>query len=136
VDNAIRLIKLWEMTRFTAFVIIVTLRIFYHPSGAHKETAPFTGRVPNVSFLQASWYPASASSVPRAKIISVYGAISHQRVILNSKAGENESAAQAETDHYRFYEKAARKRTLYRIRLMKTNRQAEYSSVFEITPPI
>jgi hypothetical protein len=138
------------MTKFTAFIIIVALRIVYHPSDAQSGIAPFAS---------PTQLPASRISIAPAKLISITGSISDHKVILNWVVGENETADQfevekstdgknftmaalvfgtdlPETGNYRFYEKAGNEKTLYRIKLINKNRQAEYSAVIEINPNV
>jgi hypothetical protein len=138
------------MTKFTAFVIIVALRIVYHPSSAQPVTAPFAS---------PSSLPASTISIAPAKLISITGTISNHKVILNWVVGENETADKFEVEkstdgktftmaalvfgtdkpeksNYQFYEKARNHKVLYRIKLINKNRQAEYSAVIEINPNV
>ncbi len=138
------------MTKFTAFVIIVALRIVFHPSGVQSTIPPFAS---------PTQLPASGISIAPAKLISISGSISDHKVILNWVVSENETANkfevekstdgkiftrvalvfgtnQPETDHYRFYEKAGNEKILYRIKLINKNRQAEYSTVIEIDPNV
>jgi hypothetical protein len=138
------------MTKFTAFIILVALRIAYQPSNEQSDRVPF-----------ASPSPLSSSTIfiAPAKLINITGSISNHKVILNWVVGENESADKfeveksadgktftmaglvfgtdkPETDNYQFYEKAGHKKILYRIKLINKNRQAEYSSVIEINPGV
>ena len=136
------------MTKFTAFVMIVCFRIIYHPVHAQSDQAPFAS---------PSALPASTISVAPAKLISISGSIQNHKVILNWVIAENETADKfevekstdgktfsmaaivfgtdkSETDQYQFYEKTDRQKTLYRIKIINKNQQAEYSSVIEINP--
>lgn len=138
------------MTKFTAFIIIVALRIAFHPSDARSGITPFAS---------PTQLPASTISIAPAKLISISGSISNHKVILNWVVGENETADKfevekstdgkiftlaalvfgtdkPETDNYRFYEKAGNEKILYRIKLINKNRQAEYSAVIEIDPNV
>jgi hypothetical protein len=138
------------MTKFTTFVFIIALRIFYHPSHAQTDIAPFAS---------PSALSASTISITPAKLINITGSISNHKVILNWVVGENESADKfevekstdgktftmaalvfgtdkPETDNYQFYEKAGNKKILYRIRMINKNQKAEYSAVIEINPNI
>ncbi len=138
------------MTKFTAFIIIVVLRIVYHPSGTQSTIPPFAS---------PTQLPASGISFAPAKLISISGSISDHKVILDWVVGENETADKfevekstdgknftlaalvfstdkAETGNYRFYEKAGNEKTSYRIKLINKNRQAEYSAVIEINPNV
>jgi len=136
------------MTKYTAFIFILALRIMYHPLSAKSDIAPFASPSP---------LPAITSSATPAKLISIDGSISSNKVILNWVVGENETADQFEvekstdgknftmaalvfgtdkpsTDKYQFYEKAGNQKTLYRIKLISKNRQSVYSEVVEISP--
>jgi hypothetical protein len=138
------------MTKFTAFVMIVALRIVYHPSDAQNDLAPFASPSP---------LPASTISITPAQLISINGSIRNHKVFLNWAVGENETADmfeveksadgktftmaalvfgtnKSETDCYQFYEKAGPKKLLYRIKLINKNKQAEYSAVIEINPNV
>ena len=136
------------MTKFTAFVIIVALRIIYHPTHAQNETAPF-----------ASPSPLPISTIAPAKLISINGHIINNKIILDWVVAENETADQFEveksidgkkfkmvalvfgtdkpdTDKYQFYEKVGNQKVLYRIRLINKDRRTEYSPVVEITASV
>ena len=138
------------MTKFSAFIIIIALRIVFHPSHAQSDMAPFASPSP---------LPTSTISFSNARLISVEGSIRNKKVILNWVVGQNETADQfevekstdgktftlaalvfgtdkPETDNYRFYEKAGKKKILYRIKLINKNQQAEYSAIIEINPNV
>ena len=138
------------MTKFTAFVIIVALRIIYHPAHAKTETVPFASPAPR---------PVPSTIIAPAKLISINGNISNNKVFLNWVVGENETADQFEversmdgknftmaalvfgtdkpnTDYYLFYEKAGNQKVLYRIRLINKDKKEEYSPVVEISPAV
>ena len=138
------------MTKFTAVVIIVALRIMYHPSPAQNDTVPFASPSP---------VPPTAFSIAPAKLISIDGRFSNNKFILNWEVGDNETADQFEveksidgknftmaalvfgtdksdTDKYQFYEKAGNQKVLYRIKLINKNRKTEYSTVVEINPNV
>jgi hypothetical protein len=131
------------MIKFTALIIIAALRIAYQPSNAQSDRAPF----------------ASPVFIAPAKLINITGSISNHKVILNWVVGENETADRfeverstdgktftmaalvfgtdkTETDKYMFFEKADKKKVLYRIKMINKNQQAEYSSVIEINPGV
>ena len=137
------------MIKFTAFVVIVALRIMYQPSPAQKDIAPFASPSP---------LPTTTISAP-AKLISIDGSIKNNKVILNWEVGDNETADQfevekstdgknyimaalvfgtdkSETDKYQFYEKAGSQRVLYRIKLINKDLKTEYSTVVEINPNV
>ncbi len=138
------------MTKFTAFVIIVALRVVYHPSLAQPDIAPFAS---------PSTLPTSTISIAPAKLISINGSISNHKMILNWVVNENETADKfeveksadgktftlaalvfgtdtPETYNYQFYEKAGKKKVLYRIKMINKNQQAEYSAIIEINPNV
>ena len=138
------------MTKFTAFTILVALRIIFHPSDGRSDRTPFASILPPSS---------SAISIAPAKLIQITGSIHNHKVILNWVVAENESADKfevekstdgktftmaalvfgtdkSETDNYQFYEKAGNKKILYRIKMINKNREAEYSSVIELNPNI
>lgn len=138
------------MTKFTAFVIIVALRIAYHPSHAQAELAPFASPSPTTS---------SAASISPAKLIRINGTVSDNKVFLKWVVTENETAnlfeiekstdgkiftmiglvfgsEKSDTDDYEFYEKAGKQKLMYRIKLVNKDRQAEYSPVVEINPSV
>ena len=138
------------MTKFTAFIFIVALRIVYHPSPAQNEMAPFTNPSP-LSSVTTLLHPA--------KLINFNGVISSNRVFLQWEVSKNESADQfevekstdgknftlaalvfgtdlPETGNYWFYEKAHNKKFYYRIKMINKNRETEYSSVIEINPNV
>jgi hypothetical protein len=138
------------MTKFTVFVIVVALRIGYHPSNAQNNLSPFTS---------PAFRSASTISVAPAKLISISGSISNNKIILNWVVGANETADKfevekstdgktftmaalvfgtdkTENDNYMFYEKAGKQKVMYRIKLINKNQQAAYSDVVEINPGV
>ena len=138
------------MTKFTAFIILVALRIAYQPSIAQTDIAPFAS--------PSSFSPGAASSHP-AKLLRFNGNISNNKVFLQWEVSENETADmfevekstdgkyftmaalvfgtdKPETGNYWFYEKANTKKFYYRIKAINKNKQTEYSDVIEINPNI
>ena len=139
-----------EMTKFIAFIIIIALRIIYHPSIAQSGIAPFAS---------PTQLTASTNSFSNPRLISIEGSIRNKKVVLTWVVGQNETADQfeveksvdgknftlaalvfgtdkPETGHYLFYEKAGNKKVLYRIKIINKNHQAEYSDVIEINPNV
>ena len=139
------------MIKFTAFIIIVALRITYQPSNAQTDRAPFAGPSPISSGTTFLLHPA--------KLIHFNGNISNNRVFLQWEVNENETADQfevekstdgknftiaalvfgtdkPETGKYWFYEKANTRKFYYRIKMINKNRQSEYSAVIKINPNI
>jgi hypothetical protein len=137
------------MTKFTALIIIVALRIAYHPSPTATTIAPFTSPAP----------ASTVFSIVPAKLLSLEGSMNNNKVILNWMVGDNETADQFEvekstdgkhfimaalvfgtdkptTDNYTFYEKASTKKIMYRIKLINKNKVAEYSDIIEINPAV
>jgi hypothetical protein len=132
------------MTKHLLFVIIIGLRLAYQPGAAQTGTAPFAS-------------PATIQSAGSAKLISVKASVEDNKVVLDWTVGENETAYQFEvekstdgknfkmaalvfgtdkpqTDQYQFFEKAGKRKTLYRIKLVNKDQQTEYSSVLEVNP--
>lgn len=137
------------MTKYIAFIIIIALRIAYNPASAQKEAVPFASPAP---------LPATTNTVP-ARLISIDGSISNNKVVLNWVVGGNETADRFEvekssdgknftmaalvfgtdlpdTGKYQFYEKAGNQKVSYRIKLINKDKQTEYSAVVEINPNI
>ncbi len=51
------------MSKFTAFVLLVALRICYHPSHAPSAITPFTSASPDRSSREVSLYPPPTTPV-------------------------------------------------------------------------
>jgi hypothetical protein len=136
------------MTKLTAFVIIIALRIFYHPVAAQPDIVPFASPSP---------VPSTTLVPVPAKLISFNASISNNRIFLQWQVGENESADQfevekstdgknfvmtalvfgtdkPETGNYWFYEKQHTKTFYYRIKMITKTRKTEYSPVIEVNP--
>ena len=150
------------MSKFTAFVLLVALRVFYQPSIAQTELSAFT----TISSFKIKEEKNNETNLPAlglsktnpvvtARIIQFNGSYENNKMILNWVVSGNESADQFEVersldgktfimaalvfgtdkpneDKYQFYEKAANKKVSYRIKLINKNKQAEYSVVIEI----
>lgn len=137
------------MTKYSAFVIILAMRIFYHPGKAENSFPPFT----SPSIVQA------VSTITPAKLLSVKGSIIKNKVELNWTVGENETADQfavekstdgktftvtalvfssekTETVSYQYFDKAGKHKTLYRIKLINKNKETEYSPIVEVNPAV
>lgn len=136
------------MTKTAVFLIIIALRIFYQPDNAQASIAPFAG------------HPLHSSAVlfnSSAKLIRFTGHSKNNKVILEWVIASNEAADQfeiekstdganyklaalvfgtdmPETVNYSFYEKAGKKKTRYRIKMIHKNKKAEYSPVVEVGP--
>ncbi len=138
------------MAKFTAFVILVILRISYPSAFEPTEPAPFASPSP---------LPASTISIVPANLISINGSITNKKVVRNWIVSENETAEQfevekstdgknfsmaalvfgtdkPETGNYQFYEKAGNHKVSYRIKLINKNKQTEYSAIVEIVPNV
>ena len=138
------------MTKFAAFVFIVTLRIAFHPLHSKTEIAPFASLAP---------LPSSTTVITSAKVISINGTINENKIFINWVVSENETAnlfeieksddgknfsmiglvfgsEKPDTDNYEFYEKAGNQKLMYRIKLVNKDRQTEYSPVVEINPSV
>ena len=75
------------MSKFTAFVILVVLRIMYHPADAKKEIAPFADQSP---------VSASTSMISPVKFAGLSGFINKQNQIMNGSVVKNETAGSFE----------------------------------------
>jgi hypothetical protein len=136
------------MTKYTALAIILALRIGYAPA-LPAAIPPFASPVTTKASLTTLFTPA--------KLITFKGTLSQNKVILNWEVAENETANQFEieksidgknfkmaalvfstektdTDKYEFYEKAAPKKVMYRIKVVHKNQTAIYSDVVEVNP--
>ncbi len=132
------------MTKNLLFVIIVGLRLAYHPETEETGITPFAS-------LSTINPPAPA------KVLSFNASLEENKVVLDWTVSENETAYQFEvekstdgknfslaalvfstdkaaTDKYQFYEKAGNKKTVYRIKVVNKNQQTEYSSLVEVNP--
>lgn len=136
------------MIKLLAFVTLFVFGIASHPANSTVYAAPFTSQPPYLTF--------TSNGLPN-NIVSFKGNLDKQKVLLNWVVAENESADQFEveksidgknftmaalvfgtdktdTDYYQFFEKAGRSKIYYRIKIIKKNRQTEYSPVIEIKP--
>ena len=77
------------MIKFTAFIIIVALRIGYQPSNAQTDRAPFTS---------PSLLSSGTALLHPAKLIRFNGNISNNRIFLQWEVIENETADQFEVE--------------------------------------
>ena len=138
------------MIKTAAFILLLALRIGYHPGEGKANIVPFASPLP---------VPSSTLSAPQAKLISFHGFITHKKVVLNWVVEQNETADQFEvekstdgkhfilaalvfgtdktsTGNYQFYEKAGNQKVLYRIRIINKNHQSACSPVIEINPNV
>ena len=135
------------MIKNIAFVVLLALRLSYQPS-AKEHNVPFTSPAPA---------PPPAVSVMKATVVSLNSTINGNKVLLNWIVNDNESAAhfevekssdgknfataalvfgtdKNETDTYQFYEKAAKKKLIYRIKIINKSQVVEYSSEIVVKP--
>ena len=131
------------MTKNFLFVIIIGLRLAYHPVTSPAIT-PFAS-------------PATTQTTTPAKLLSVNASVEENKVILDWTVGENETAYQFEvekstdgknfittalvfgsdkpqTDKYQFFEKAGKYKISYRIKLVNKDQKTEYSPVVQVNP--
>ncbi|MBK8312356.1 MAG: hypothetical protein IPL04_17065 [Chitinophagaceae bacterium] len=131
------------MTKYTALILIIAMRIFFHPSNAQTEISPF-GSLPS--------FPQATTTFSTPKFISIEGKISNEKVKLTWNISENETADKFEveksvdgktfliaalvfgtdkmnSDQYQFYEKVNSGKILYRIKLINKNKELEYSKL-------
>ncbi len=134
------------MTKYTALLIIITLRIIFHPSNENNDISLFSGSLS---------VPTSIISHSSSKFINVEGKVSDNKVKLNWTVKENENADKFEieksidgkqfslaaivfgtdnsnNDEYQFYEKAGNEKVFYRIRLIEKNSKIEYSKIIQL----
>lgn len=131
------------MTKNLLFVIIIGLRLAYHPV-TPSEVSPFAS-------------PTTITPYVPAKLLSVNASLEQNKVILDWTVAENETAYQFEvekstdgknftttalvfgtdkpnTDKYQFFEKAVKSKISYRIKLINKDQKTEYSSVVKVNP--
>jgi hypothetical protein len=139
------------MTKFVTLVILAALRLLYAPPNEQANNAPFSTPL---SLPQIS---ANTAIAQTSKIISLKASLNNSKVLLQWAVSENETADQfevekstdgvnytmtalvfssdkAETDNYAFYEKAAGKKVLYRIKIINKDKRIEYSDIVLIEP--
>jgi len=138
------------MTKYSALILIIAMRIVFHPSNAQIEIPPF-GSLPS--------FPQATTTLSTAKFISLEGKIIDEKVKLTWNISENETADKFEieksvdgknfsmaalvfgtdnmnSDQYQFYEKINSGKILYRIKLINKNKELEYSKIIEIIPGV
>jgi hypothetical protein len=136
------------MIKNIVLITLITLRVFYQPANTKENIAPFASPSP---------LPPTTILATPAKVVSINGHISNNKVMLQWVVTENEQAAQFEveksadgktfsmaalvfgtdktlTDNYQFYEKAGKKKIIYRVKIINKNQTIEYSPVIEIDP--
>ena len=136
------------MIKNIAFIVLITLRVFYQPSATTENIAPFTSPSPA---------PPPTITITPAKVTSINGNISNGKLLLQWTVSENENADQFEiekssdgknfkvaalvfgtdksvSDNYSFYEKAATKKIVYRVKIINKNQTVSYSIGVVINP--
>lgn len=135
------------MTKFIALIIIMALRLGYHPAPATTDNTPFAS-------LQV--HSETTNQQPKLlNIISITGSVINNKVILDWQVGQNEKADQilvekstdginfkvaalvftsekTDKENYQFYEKAGNGKWLYRVLLIGKDQQTIYSPLVEI----
>lgn len=137
------------MTKTAALIMIILLRLIYQPSAVQNGISPFTSQLPL----------ATKSITSSAQLISIKGSVNKGKAVIEWTVSENETADQFEveksadgknftlaalvfgndlpaTGNYKFFEKAAKTKVVYRIKLISKNKQAEYSPMVEINPGV
>ena len=134
------------MIKNITLIALILMRVFYQPSTTNENAPAFVSPM-----------PASLSTVPfsPAKVVSLNGSISKNKVVLQWIVSENESAAQFEveksydrnhfimtalvfgtdktdSDSYFFYEKKGKSNVQYRIKIINKDQTIGYSSVIDI----
>lgn len=135
------------MTKFIALIIIMALRLGYHPAPATTDNTPFTS-------LQV--HSETTKQQPKLlNIISITGSVINNKVILDWQVGQNEKADQflvekstdgntfkvaalvfssekSDKENYQFYERAGNGKCVYRVLLISKDKQSIYSPAVEI----
>ena len=136
------------MIKNIAFIVLITLRVFYQPSTTKENFVPFASPSP---------LPLPTISIETAKVISINGFIKNNKAMLQWIVSENENAVlfevekstdgenfmmialvfgtdKTETDNYEFYEKASKKKAVYRIKIINKDKTIAFSPVIQISP--
>jgi hypothetical protein len=128
------------MTRFTAFIIIVALRIVYSPASAsgeysHQALAPFTLRPPGIIGFKANlinnkvYLEWEVDENNTAEKFEVEKSNDGKNFSMAALVFSNERTG---TEIYQFHEKKKNNTVSYRIKLFKKDRQVEYSDIVVI----
>jgi hypothetical protein len=134
------------MVKTALLLIIIALRLAYQPTEAQRHPAPFSSQ-------------SSATSLPEglsaAQFISVKAIRINNKIILNWIISKNQDAWCFEiekcadgknfktaalvfgtdndgTGKYEYFEKARKRNTMYRVKLLSKDNKQEYSSSVEI----
>lgn len=135
------------MSKFSVLVIIVLLRIFYHPVSANGTPASFSNPS-NIATIVAKY--------AEPHVIRASANINNDKIYINWAVSENEEAElfeiekstdgknfkmtalvfgtdKTDTDNYQFYEKAGKQKCIYRIKVVGKDKKAGYSSTFSVS---
>jgi hypothetical protein len=134
------------MIQKIALITLITTRIFCQSAYGNETIALFTSPSP---------LPPTTISNEPAKVISINGHISNGKMLLQWIVSDNEDVAQfeieksndgknftmaalvfgtdkTETDNYMFYEKATRKKMIYRVKIINKDQTVDYSTAILI----
>lgn len=135
------------MIQNIALITLITVQLFGQPVYSNETGTLFTSPSP---------LPSTTNSIT-AKVISINGNINNGKMLLQWIVTKNEDAAQfeiekssngkdfamaalvfgtdkPETDNYMFFEKATKKKMMYRVKIINKDQTVEYSSTIEIDP--
>lgn len=134
------------MIKNITLIALILMRVFYQPSTTNENVTAFVSPIPE-----------SLPAVPfsPAKVVSLNGSISKNKIVLQWIVSENQSAAQfeveksydrthfimtalvfgtdkADSDNYFFYEKKGKSKVQYRIKIINKDQTIGYSAVIDI----
>ncbi|MGB5027612.1 MAG: hypothetical protein WBO38_03855 [Chitinophagaceae bacterium] len=135
------------MTKYLILAIVLTWNLPDMQWSHQNDYAPFT----SLSFQRHK-----EPKFP-GRVISLDGTINNNKVLLNWKVEENEAVYmfeveksmdgknfttaaivfgtdKSETEEYRFFEKASKPKSVYRIKLINKQRQVAYSKIITVSP--
>ncbi len=137
------------MIKYILFIAILAMRLFYQPANTTSSVAPFS----NLPMKPALTTVTTGS----VKLINFSGMIKNNKVVLHWVVDDNETAnffeVEKSTDGihftmaalvfgtdkpvsetYEFYERAGKKKMIYRIKIINKDQKTEYSPVVELHP--
>lgn len=137
------------MIKYILFIAILAIRLFYQPADTGTAAAPFSNLPMKPALTTVTTGPV--------KLVNFSGMIKNNKVVLHWVVDDNEAAnffeVEKSTDGinftmaalvfgtdkpvsetYEFYEKAGKKKMIYRIKLINKNQKTEYSPVVELHP--
>ena len=135
------------MSKYIILIVLVALRIIYQPVTVSGATPGFSN----------SCLSSCTAVMASAKLVDFTAILSNEKVYLKWSVTENESADifeiekstdgknfvlaamvfstdKADIDHYEFYEKAGKKKILYRIKVINKDKKTAYSPIVGISP--